>query len=79
MRLVSASITLAAAVGILAGAGVAASACEWHKTHVTASATPVEQEATLPASSVDPVVIAELGDEAIVPRKPEEAPDSGAN
>ncbi|MCB1495605.1 MAG: hypothetical protein KDJ86_07465 [Bauldia sp.] len=78
MKLVSTSVTALAAIGIVAGASVAASACEWHKSHVTASAAPVEQEATLPASTVDPVVMAELGDEAIVPRKPEEVLDSEA-
>jgi len=79
MKLVSTSVTAVAAIGILAGVGVAASACEWHKTHVTASAAPVEQEAVLPASTVDPVVIAELSDKAIVPRKPEEVLDSEAH
>ncbi len=80
MKIVSASVTAFAAIGFVAGASVAASACEWHKNDVTAAVTPapVEQEVAAPATAIDPVLLAELGDEAIVPRKPEEVLDSEA-
>ncbi|MCP4384079.1 MAG: hypothetical protein GY798_22165 [Hyphomicrobiales bacterium] len=73
MRFVSISMTVLTAAGIIVGAGAAASACEWHK-QVNASAAPVtvEEVATVPATEIDPVHLAELSDGAIVPRKPEE-------
>ena len=81
MKIVSTSVTALAAIGIVAGAGLAASACEWHESHVTAAVTPApaEEEVAAPATAIDPVLLAELGDEALVPRKPEEVLDSEAH
>jgi hypothetical protein len=44
----------------------------------SAAATPVPEELAAPATSVDPVQIAELGSVAIVPRPPEEVIDAEA-
>jgi hypothetical protein len=81
MKIVSTSVTALAAIGILAGASVAASACEWHKSHVTTAATPapVEQEIAAPATQIDPVLLADLRTVAIVPRPPEEILETEAD
>ncbi|SDB05169.1 hypothetical protein [Bauldia litoralis] len=73
MKIVSTSVTALTAFGIIAGASVAASACEWHKSHVTAAArpAPVKEEVAAPATTIDPMQIADMGGEALVPRKPE--------
>lgn len=68
MKIVTTSATALMAIGMVAGASVGASACEWMKS---AAATPVPQEIAAPATDVDPVRLAELGS-AIVPRAPEE-------
>jgi len=74
MKVVSTSVTALAAISFVAGASIAASACEWHATHVTAAATPppVEEQTAAPATKVDPVVVAELGKAAILPQPPKE-------
>jgi len=73
MKVLSTSVTVLAAISFVAGASIAASACEWH-VQATAAATPApakEQTATT-ATKVDPVVVAELGKAAIVPQPPKE-------
>lgn len=75
MRMLSTSVTALAAIGIVASVGATASACEWMKT---ATATPVPEEVAAPATNVDPVQLAELGSEAIVPRPPEEVSEAEA-
>lgn len=80
MKIVSTSVTALAAIGILAGASVGASACEWQKSQVNAAATsaPVEEEMAAPATQIDPVLLADLGTAAIVPRPPEEVLETEA-
>ena len=75
MKIVSTSVSVLAAIGFVVSASAAASACEWMKS---AAATPVPGELAAPATSVDPVQIAELGSVAIVPRPPEEVIDAEA-
>jgi hypothetical protein len=76
MKLMTTSVTVLAAFGLLAGASLTASACDFHKSHVTASAAPpaVEETATVPATSVDPVLVAQAAKAVILPAAPKEEP-----
>ncbi len=80
MRIVSTSVTALAAIGFIAGAPIAASACEWHAMNVTAAATPAptKEDVAAPATNVDRVKLAELGKAAIVPQKPEQVLETEA-
>lgn len=71
MTIVKTSIAALAAVGFVAGATSAATACEWAKT-ANSSPAPAQEEMAAPATQIDPVVLAEVGKIAIVPRPPEE-------
>jgi len=76
MNLMSTSLTTLAAFGILAGAGVAASACDYHKNHVSAAATPpaaTQEDAAAPATAIDPVRLADA-QAVLVPVAPREEP-----
>lgn len=76
MKLMTTSVTALAAFGILAGASLSAGACEFHKNHVTAAATPpaAQEEVAAPATAVDPVLLADAANAAIVPVAPKEEP-----
>ena len=76
MKLMTTSVTALAACGILAGASLSAAACDFHKNHVTAAATsPASQEdVAAPASTVDPMLLADATKAAIVPVAPKEEP-----
>lgn len=73
MKLMTTSVTALAAFGILAGASLSAVACPAHKNHVTAAVTPpaAQEDVAVPATTVDPVMLAEAG-VAIVPAAPKE-------
>jgi len=75
MKLATTSVTALAAFGILAGASLSASACPFHKNHVTAAATPpaTQEQVVVPATAIDPVVLADAK-AAIVPAAPKEEP-----
>ena len=75
MKLMTTSVTVLAAFGMLAGAGLSAAACEFHKNHVTAAVAPpaVEEDVAASATTVDPVLLAEAR-AAIVPVAPKEEP-----
>jgi hypothetical protein len=75
MKLMTTSVTMLAAFGMFAGAGLSAAACPAHKNHVTAeAASPATQEdVAAPATIVDPVLLAEAR-AAIVPIAPKEEP-----
>lgn len=76
MKLMTTSMTALAAFDIVAGASLSASACEFHKSHVTAAVTPpaAQEEAVVPATTVDPVLLADAAKAAIVPVAPKEEP-----
>ncbi len=73
MKLMSTSLTTLAAFGIVAGAGVAASACDFHKSHVSAAVTPpaTQEDVAAPASTLDPVRLADA-QAVLVPVAPRE-------
>jgi len=73
MKLMTTSVTALAAFGILAGASLSAAACPAHKNHVTAAVTPpaTQEDVAVPATTVDPFMLAEAG-VAIVPVAPKE-------
>lgn len=75
MKLTTTSVTALAAFGILAVASLSATACPAHKNHVTAAVTPppTQEDVAVPATTVDPVMLAEAG-VAIVPVAPKEEP-----
>jgi hypothetical protein len=75
MKLMTTSVTALAAFGILAGASLSAAACPAHKNHVTAAVTPpaTQEDVAAPATTVDPVLLAEAR-AAIVPVAPKEEP-----
>ena len=75
MKMMSTSLTMLAAFGVLAGASVAASACEFKKSNVTAVATPpaTQEDVAAPASSIDPVLLADAR-AVLVPVAPREEP-----
>ena len=74
MKIMTTSLTTLAAFGIIAGASVAASACDFHKNHVTAAASPATQEdVAAPASAIDPVRLADA-QAVLVPVAPREEP-----
>ena len=60
MTLVKTSVTALLAASFLAGAGAAASACEWYQKQVLADATPPaeEQTVTTAATPIDPMLLA---------------------
>jgi hypothetical protein len=73
MNLMTTSLTTLAAGGLLAVASVAASACDFHKNHVTAAASPVIQEdVAAPATTVDPMRVADAAKAVLVPVAPRE-------
>lgn len=73
MKIISTSVTALAAISFVAGTTFAASACEWHMQNTAAAKpAPTEEQATAPATKLDPVVVAELGKAAIVPQPPKE-------
>jgi hypothetical protein len=76
MKLMTTSVTALAAFGILAGASLSAAACDFHKNHVTAAVTPpaTQEEVMVPATAVDPVLLADAAKAAIVPVAPKEEP-----
>jgi hypothetical protein len=73
MKLMTTSVTALAAFGMLAGAGASATACEFHKSHVTAAVAPpvTQEDVAAPATTVDPVLLAEAR-AAMVPVAPKE-------
>jgi len=75
MKLMSTSLTTLAAFGIVAGASVAASACDFHKSHVSAAVTPpaTQEDVAAPASTLDPVRLADA-QAVLVPVAPREEP-----
>ncbi len=75
MKLMTTSVTALATVGILAGASLSAAACDFHKGHVTAAVSPpaTQEEVAVPATIIDPVLLAEAK-VAIVPVAPKEEP-----
>jgi hypothetical protein len=75
MKLMTTSVTALAAVGILAGASLSATACDFHKGHVTAAVTPpaTQEEVVVPATTIDPVLLANA-EVALVPVAPKEEP-----
>lgn len=75
MKLMTTSLTTLAAFGIVAVASVAASACDFHKSHVTAAApAPASDDgATAPASAIDPIRLADA-QAVLVPVAPREEP-----
>jgi hypothetical protein len=75
MKLMTTSVTALAAFGILAAASLSAAACPAHKNHVTAAATPpvTQEDVAVPATTVDPFVLAEAK-AAIIPAAPKEEP-----
>jgi hypothetical protein len=61
MTLMKTSVTALLAASFLAGAGAAASACEWYQKQVLADATTPpaeEQTATTAATPIDPMLLA---------------------
>ena len=75
MKLVT-SVTALAAAAFIASIGTA-SACEWMKNQVTASAAPpAPVETTAPATAVDPLLLAQLEKTAILPAVPTEEKDA---
>ncbi len=76
MKIATTSVTVLAAFGFVAGASLAASACDFH-ANVTAAATPpaaTVDQAAVPATAVDPFVLAKFEKAAIVPVAPKEEP-----
>ncbi|HET7715956.1 MAG TPA: hypothetical protein VFK86_10045 [Bauldia sp.] len=75
MKLMTTSVTAFAAFGILAGASLSALACDFHKSHVTAAATPpaTQDQVAVPATAVDPVVLADAKAK-LLPAPPKEDP-----
>ena len=73
MKFMTTSLTTFAAFGILAGASFAASACPFQKNSVTAAAPPpaTQEEVVAPATTVDPVLLADAR-AALVPVAPRE-------
>ena len=71
MKVMTTSIALLTAVGFMAGVSTVASACEWAKT-AKSTPVPAQEELAAPASKVDPTMLAQVSDGAIVPRSPEE-------
>ena len=71
MKLMTTSVTALAAFGILAGAGLSASACEFGKG-VTAAVTPpaVSEDVTASAPTVDPMLLADASKAMLVPVAP---------
>jgi hypothetical protein len=60
MTLMKTSVTALLAASFLAGAGAAASACEWYQKQVLADATtpPAEEQTTTAATPIDPMLLA---------------------
>ena len=75
MKLMTTSVTAFAAIGILAGVSLSASACVLHKGHVTAAVSPPAQleEVAVPATTIDPVLLADA-EVVLVPVAPKEEP-----
>jgi hypothetical protein len=75
MKLMTTSVTAFAALGVLAGASLSASACEFGKKNVTAAVTPpaIQDEVAAPASTISPVLLADA-QAALVPTAPREEP-----
>jgi len=75
MKLMTTSVTTLAAVGILAGASLSATACEFHKGQVNAAATPpaTQEKVAVRATTIDPVLLANA-EAALVPVAPKEEP-----
>jgi hypothetical protein len=72
MKLGFTSVMALAAAGVIAGVG-AASACDFHKNDVTATAIPAPaQEQIATPVAIDSVVVAESGQVAILPTAPKE-------
>lgn len=69
MKALAASMASLAAVGLIAGAGGAAFACDFG---VTAQASPVTGQVARPATKIDPVHLAQLEKAAILPIAPRE-------
>ena len=80
MKLMTTSVTTLAAFGILAAASMTASACPFQKNNVTAAATPpaTQEDIAAPATSVDPVLLADAR-AALVPVAPREEPATEAS
>jgi hypothetical protein len=76
MKLMTTSVTALDAFGILAGASLSATACDFHKSHVTAAVTPpaTQEDVAVPASTVDPTLLADAAKAMIVPVAPKEEP-----
>jgi hypothetical protein len=76
MKLMTTSVTALAAFGILAAASLSATACDFHKSHVTAAVTPpaTQEDVAVPASTVDPTLLADAAKAMIVPVPPKEEP-----
>jgi hypothetical protein len=76
MKLMTTSVTALAAFGMIAGASLSAAACEFHKSHVTAAVTPpaAPDDVAVPATTVDPMLLADAAKSAIVPVAPKEEP-----
>jgi hypothetical protein len=83
MKVVTTSIAAIAAVGLVFGVGASALACDFHAQQVTAAVapTPSTDNASVPATAVDPVHLARLEKAAILPAAPkeEEVEDVEAN
>jgi hypothetical protein len=75
MKLMTTSVTAFAALGILAGASLSASACEYGKKNVTAAVTPpaTQENVAAPATTVSPMLLADA-QAALVPVAPREEP-----
>jgi len=68
------SFSVVAAVGILLTTAASSLACDFHVQHVTAAAnpTPATDQSAAPATTVDPVTLANLERAVILPSTPKE-------
>ena len=75
MKPMSTSLTTVAAFGILAAATTVAAACPFQKNNVTAAAPPpaTQEDVAAPASTVDPIRLADA-QAMLVPVAPREEP-----
>ncbi|KAB2872928.1 MAG: hypothetical protein F9K43_06970 [Bauldia sp.] len=74
MKVVTTSTAAIAAVGLVFGVGASALACDFHAQQVTAAVapTPSTNNASVSATTVDPVYLAGLEKAAILPAAPKE-------
>jgi hypothetical protein len=74
MKIKTTSAFVLAACGLVAAASLPAGACEFHKNHVTAAVNPppVEETVAAPATTVDPMVLADAAKAVLVPVAPRE-------